>query len=157
MKAAKTVLSANWRPPHEVISGWFSSQSQCSKSVHYQINPEKLYVRRKRQMYEHNYTIFRDWDLKRAKCNRNSNLHSGKWNITTRNSSYNVNYESGDIDCELKLDEFLNVGVHWSSPTNNLYIRGHHQFKVEYQIATDSITKMHSWICPKFTWIMDSQ
>ena len=60
-------------------------------------------------------------DLKRAKRNRNSNLHSGKWNATTWDSSYNVNDKSGNIDCELKLDEFLNVGVDWSSPANNLY------------------------------------
>lgn len=52
-----------------------------------------------------------DQKEKKGKCNRKSNLDSGKWNVTTRNSSYNVNDKSSDVDCELKLDKFLNVGV----------------------------------------------
>ena len=68
-----------------------------------------------------------DQKEKKGKCNRKSNLDSGKWNVTTRNSSYNVNDKSSDVDCELKLDKFLNVGVDWSSPANNLYYQKPHQ------------------------------
>lgn len=75
-------------------------------------------------MNEHNYIYikFERVIKKNVKCNRNSNLHCSKWNVTTRNSSNNVNDESSNIDSELKLDKFLNVGVDWSPPADNLHI-----------------------------------
>lgn len=48
------------------------------------------------------------------------NLHCIEGNITRGNSSHKINDESCDIDSKLKLDEFLDICIYRTTPSDNL-------------------------------------
>lgn len=50
------------------------------------------------------------------------NLNSIQWDITSSNCSNNINYKSSNVNSELKLDEFLDVSIYGSAPSDNLHL-----------------------------------
>jgi hypothetical protein len=71
-----------------------------------------------RQQEQHTHT-----HTHRGKERERENLHCVQWNITRGNRSNNIYNKSCHIDCQLKLDKFLNIRINRPTPSDNLNLQ----------------------------------
>lgn len=113
-----------------------SSQCQCSKSIHDKIHPQKLQKQKQRghqQVHKRRYKCVRERERE--------NLNSIQWYFTRGNSRHNVNDQCCNIDSQLELDEFLNICIYRTTPSNNLHQSSNFNFIDES--ALDNKNKKH--------------
>ena len=119
----KLLPLTKWRSVHLAISWWLSSQCQRSKSIHDKINPEKLH--NKQQMLSHQHEAH--MSMRTRTHTHTNNLHSIQWDIPRGNCCHNIYNQSCDIDCKVELNEFLNICIYRSTPSDNLHYKHQQQ------------------------------